>query len=111
MNPSTPVAQSTHQNHPVEGVLTDGVKNALNVTLRGCEELIPQADWIKKLSQSEKTGQPLRIKLGLDPTAPDIHIGHTVVLNKMRQLQDLGHQVIFLIGDFTSLIGDPSGRN
>ncbi|MDO9507505.1 tyrosine--tRNA ligase [Hydrogenophaga sp.] len=111
MNPSTPAAQSTHQNHPVEGVLTDGVKNALNVTLRGCEELIPQADWIKKLSQSEKTGQPLRIKLGLDPTAPDIHIGHTVVLNKMRQLQDLGHQVIFLIGDFTSLIGDPSGRN
>ncbi|MDP3206178.1 MAG: tyrosine--tRNA ligase [Hydrogenophaga sp.] len=111
MNPSTPAAQSTHQNHPVEGVLTDGVKNALNVTLRGCEELIPQADWIKKLSQSEKTGQPLRIKLGLDPTAPDIHIGHTVVLNKMRQLQDLGHQVIILIGDFTSLIGDPSGRN
>lgn len=73
--------------------------------------MIPQADWVKKLSQSEKSGQPLRIKLGLDPTAPDIHIGHTVVLNKMRQLQDLGHQVIFLIGDFTSLIGDPSGRN
>ncbi|MFN7121768.1 MAG: tyrosine--tRNA ligase, partial [Hydrogenophaga sp.] len=111
MNPSTQASQSTHPNHPVEGVLTDGVKNALSVTLRGCEELIPQADWIKKLSQSEKTGQPLRIKLGLDPTAPDIHIGHTVVLNKMRQLQDLGHQVIFLIGDFTSLIGDPSGRN
>ena len=61
--------------------------------------------------RSEATGQPLRIKLGLDPTAPDIHIGHTVVLNKMRQLQDLGHTVIFLIGDFTSLIGDPSGRN
>ena len=111
MKPSTQEAQSTHQNNPVEGVLTDGVKNALRVTLRGCEELIPQADWVKKLSQSEKSGQPLRIKLGLDPTAPDIHIGHTVVLNKMRQLQDLGHQVIFLIGDFTSLIGDPSGRN
>ena len=111
MNQSIHAAQSTQLNHPVEGVLTDGVKNALNVTLRGCEELIPQADWIKKLSQSEKSGQPLRIKLGLDPTAPDIHIGHTVVLNKMRQLQDLGHQVIFLIGDFTSLIGDPSGRN
>lgn len=91
--------------------LTDGVQHALSVTLRGCEELIPQADWVKKLSQSETSGQPLRIKLGLDPTAPDIHIGHTVVLNKMRQLQDLGHQVIFLIGDFTSLIGDPSGRN
>ncbi len=91
--------------------LTDGVRHALDVTLRGCEELIPQADWVQKLSRAERTGQALRIKLGLDPTAPDIHIGHTVVLNKMRQLQDLGHQVIFLIGDFTSLIGDPSGRN
>jgi tyrosyl-tRNA synthetase len=91
--------------------LSDAVQQALAVTVRGCEELIPQAEWVKKLSRSEATGQPLRIKLGLDPTAPDIHIGHTVVLNKMRQLQDLGHQVIFLIGDFTSLIGDPSGRN
>jgi tyrosyl-tRNA synthetase len=81
------------------------------VTLRGCEELIPQADWVRKLVRSEQSGQPLRIKLGLDPTAPDIHLGHTVVLNKLRQLQNLGHQVIFLIGDFTSLIGDPSGRN
>ena len=91
--------------------LSDDVQAALAVTLRGCEELIPQADWVRKLQRSEATGQPLRIKLGLDPTAPDIHVGHTVVLNKMRQLQDLGHQVIFLIGDFTSLIGDPSGRN
>ncbi|MDR6858164.1 tyrosyl-tRNA synthetase [Variovorax guangxiensis] len=66
---------------------------------------------MNKLQRSEATGQPLRIKLGLDPTAPDIHIGHTVVLNKMRQLQDLGHTVIFLIGDFTTTIGDPSGRN
>ncbi|WP_394329440.1 tyrosine--tRNA ligase [Rhodoferax koreense] len=81
------------------------------VSLRGCDELIPQEDWLKKLARSEATGVPLRIKLGLDPTAPDIHIGHTVVLNKMRQLQDLGHTVIFLIGDFTSMIGDPSGRN
>ena len=81
------------------------------MTLRGCEELIPQDDWVKKLARSEATGVPLRIKLGLDPTAPDIHVGHTVVLNKMRQLQDLGHTVIFLIGDFTTLIGDPSGRN
>ena len=91
--------------------LSDSVKHALAVSLRGCEELIPQSDWIKKLQKSEVTKTPLRIKLGLDPTAPDIHIGHTVVLNKMRQLQDLGHTVIFLIGDFTSLIGDPSGRN
>lgn len=81
------------------------------MTLRGCEELIPQAEWVRKLARSESNGVPLRIKLGLDPTAPDIHIGHTVVLNKMRQLQDLGHQVIFLIGDFTTMIGDPSGRN
>ena len=91
--------------------LSDAVQHALAVTLRGCEELLPQDDWIKKLIRSQNTGQPLRIKLGLDPTAPDIHLGHTVVLNKMRQLQDLGHTVIFLIGDFTSLIGDPSGRN
>ena len=91
--------------------VTDRVRAALAVTLRGCEELIPQEEWTRKLARSEATGLPLRIKLGLDPTAPDIHIGHTVVLNKMRQLQDLGHQVIFLIGDFTSLIGDPSGRN
>jgi len=91
--------------------ITDKVQEAMAVSLRGCEELIPEEDWLKKLAKSEATGVALRIKLGLDPTAPDIHIGHTVVLNKMRQLQDLGHQVIFLIGDFTSLIGDPSGRN
>ncbi|WP_294638418.1 tyrosine--tRNA ligase [uncultured Aquabacterium sp.] len=93
--------------HPV----SDRVREALAVTLRGVDELLPEADWVKKLARSEATGVPLRIKLGLDPTAPDIHLGHTVVLNKLRQLQDLGHTVIFLIGDFTSLIGDPSGRN
>ncbi|HRY88282.1 MAG TPA: tyrosine--tRNA ligase, partial [Rubrivivax sp.] len=87
------------------------VQHAMAVSLRGCDELLPQADWLKKLQRSQATAQPLRIKLGLDPTAPDIHLGHTVVLNKMRQLQDLGHTVIFLIGDFTSMIGDPSGRN
>ena len=91
--------------------VSDRVREAMAISLRGCEELLPQEDWLKKLARSEASGQPLRIKLGLDPTAPDIHIGHTVVLNKMRQLQDLGHQVIFLIGDFTTLIGDPSGRN
>ena len=91
--------------------VTDDVRHALAVSLRGCQELLPQEDWVKKLARSAATGVPLRIKLGLDPTAPDIHIGHTVVLNKMRQLQDLGHTVIFLIGDFTSMIGDPSGRN
>ena len=100
--------------HPVPPTslpMSERVREALAVTLRGCEELIPQEDWVKKLVRSEATGTPLRIKLGLDPTAPDIHVGHTVVLNKMRQLQDLGHQVIFLIGDFTTMIGDPSGRN
>ncbi|WP_421886791.1 tyrosine--tRNA ligase [Methylibium sp.] len=91
--------------------VTDAVQAALAVSLRGCDELLPQDDWLQKLARSNATGVPLRIKLGLDPTAPDIHLGHTVVLNKMRQLQDLGHQVIFLIGDFTSMIGDPSGRN
>src|SRR3954471_89223 len=91
--------------------VTDRVREAMAVSLRGVDELIPQEDWQRKLAKSQATGVPLRIKLGLDPTAPDIHVGHTVVLNKMRQLQDLGHQVIFLIGDFTSMIGDPSGRN
>ncbi|MGE4242219.1 tyrosine--tRNA ligase [Ramlibacter sp.] len=91
--------------------VTDRVRAALAVTLRGAEELLPADEWLKKLARAEATGKPLRIKLGLDPTAPDIHVGHTVVLNKMRQLQDLGHTVIFLIGDFTTMIGDPSGRN
>ncbi|HSV55240.1 MAG TPA: tyrosine--tRNA ligase [Burkholderiaceae bacterium] len=91
--------------------LTDAVREALAISLRGCDELIPEDEWSKKLARSAATGKPLRVKLGLDPTAPDIHIGHTVVLNKMRQLQDLGHTVIFLIGDFTTMIGDPSGRN
>jgi len=93
--------------HPV----TERVLAAFRVTQRGCDELLPEADWLTKLARAEATGIPLRIKLGLDPTAPDIHLGHTVVLNKLRQLQDLGHTVIFLIGDFTSMIGDPSGRN
>ncbi|KQX24575.1 tyrosine--tRNA ligase [Variovorax sp. Root434] len=91
--------------------LSNSVGRALEISLRGADELLPQDEWVRKLQRSEATGTPLRIKLGLDPTAPDIHIGHTVVLNKMRQLQDLGHRVIFLIGDFTTTIGDPSGRN
>jgi len=91
--------------------VTDAVRAALATSLRGCDELLPQAEWLAKLARSAATGRPLRIKLGLDPTAPDLHIGHTVVLNKMRQLQELGHTVTFLIGDFTSMIGDPSGRN
>ena len=91
--------------------LTDKVQEALAITKRGVDELLIEAEFAQKLARSEQSGTPLRIKLGLDPTAPDLHLGHTVVLNKMRQLQNLGHQVIFLIGDFTSMIGDPSGRN
>ena len=83
------------------------VAHQLAVFKRGADELIVESEVAQKLAR----GTPLRIKLGLDPTAPDIHLGHTVVLNKMRQMQDLGHQVIFLIGDFTTMIGDPSGRN
>jgi len=100
-------AKNLQNNFP----LTPAVFTALEVTKRGCDELLVEADWLTKLARSQATGEPLRIKLGLDPTAPDIHLGHTVVLNKLRQLQDLGHTVIFLIGDFTSMIGDPSGRN
>ena len=109
----TDILIKTLMNQPPDSlsVVSERVLEALAVTLRGVEELLPQDEWVKKLTKSEATGTPLRIKLGLDPTAPDIHIGHTVVLNKMRQLQDLGHTVIFLIGDFTSMIGDPSGRN
>ena len=84
--------------------ITDEARHALAVTKRGVDELLIEEEFAQKLARSAATGTPLRIKLGLDPTAPDIHIGHTVVLNKMRQLQDLGHTVIFLIGD-------PSGRN
>ena len=91
--------------------LSDAVREAMAITKRGIDELLIEAEFAQKLARSEQTGKPLRIKLGLDPTAPDLHLGHTVVLNKMRQLQNLGHTVIFLIGDFTSMIGDPSGRN
>ena len=90
---------------------TTDIDRQVAVAKRGADELIVEAELRAKLARARSTGKPLRIKLGLDPTAPDIHLGHTVVLNKMRQLQDLGHQVIFLIGDFTSMIGDPSGRN
>ncbi|QIM48787.1 tyrosine--tRNA ligase [Pusillimonas sp. DMV24BSW_D] len=94
-----------------EVTLSPELEEDLRVVKRGCDELLVESEFVKKMARSRETGRPLRIKLGLDPTAPDIHLGHTVVLNKLRQLQDLGHTVIFLIGDFTSMIGDPSGRN
>lgn len=83
----------------------------MNTIRRGTDTLLIESELEQKLARSKVTGEPLRCKLGLDPTAPDIHVGHTVVLNKLRQLQDLRHTVIFLIGDFTAAIGDPSGRN
>jgi len=83
------------------------VERQLEIIRRGCDELLIEAELRDKL----KSGRPLRVKAGFDPTAPDLHLGHTVLLNKLKQLQDLGHHVIFLIGDFTGMIGDPSGRN
>lgn len=83
------------------------MNDALAIIKRGCDELLIEQELVEKL----KTGRPLRIKAGFDPTAPDLHLGHTVLLNKMRQLQELGHQVLFLIGDFTGMIGDPTGKS
>ncbi len=114
MNSQPTAAPNTHdgQKTAVPSLpISNAVRNALAIIKRGVDELLIEAEFAQKLAASEKSGKPLRIKLGLDPTAPDLHLGHTVVLNKMRQLQDLGHTVIFLIGDFTSMIGDPSGRN
>ena len=91
--------------------MTDDIREAMALIARGTDTFLIQSEFEQKLARSKATGEPLRCKLGLDPTAPDIHIGHTVVLNKLRQLQDLGHTVIFLVGDFTAAIGDPSGRN
>ncbi len=86
-------------------------KEQLEIIKRGAVEIIVEADLLKKLEKSVLTAKPLRVKTGFDPTAPDIHLGHTVLLNKMRQFQDIGHEVIFLIGDFTGMIGDPTGKS
>ncbi len=86
-------------------------KQQLDIIKRGAVEIIVEADLLKKLEKSVSTGKPLRVKLGFDPTAPDIHLGHAVPLNKARQFQDLGHEVLFLIGDFTGMIGDPTGKS
>lgn len=105
------MTESSPLSPPTELPVSASARRALDIAKRGCDELLVEQDFLRKIVRSEASGQPLRIKLGLDPTAPDLHLGHTVVLNKMRQLQDLGHTVIFLIGDFTAMIGDPSGRN
>ncbi len=87
------------------------VKEQLDILLRGVAEIIPADELEQKLQKSYDTGIPLRVKLGVDPTAPDVHLGHTVVMRKLRQFQDLGHTVVLIVGDYTAQIGDPSGRN
>ena len=87
------------------------VKEQLDILMRGVIDVVPQEELEKKLQKSYDTGVPLRIKMGVDPTAPDVHFGHTVVMRKLRQFQDLGHTVVLIVGDYTAQIGDPSGRN
>ena len=87
------------------------VRNNIELLKRGTEEIIPLDEFQKKIERSEKENRPLIVKAGFDPTAPDIHLGHTVLLRKMKHFQDMGHTVVFLIGDFTGMIGDPSGKS
>lgn len=87
------------------------VQRQLNIIQRGVAEIVPQDELVEKLNRSVSTGTPLKVKLGLDPTAPDLHVGHTVVLHKLRQFQELGHTIQLLIGDFTGRIGDPTGKS
>src|SRR3954469_22378585 len=87
------------------------VQEQLDQIRRGAVEIIREEELLEKLKRAQKTGKPLRVKAGFDPTAPDIHVGHTVLIRKMKHFQDLGHTAVFLIGDFTGLIGDPSGRS
>src|SRR3954463_9588504 len=87
------------------------VDEQLTYLKKGAAEIIRESDLRSKLEKSRATGKPLRVKLGMDPTAPDLHLGHTVLLRKLKHFQDLGHTAIFLIGDFTAMIGDPTGRN
>ncbi len=93
------------------GVAAKTIDEQVAYLTRGCADVVREADLRAKLQRSAETGRPLVVKVGFDPTAPDLHLGHTVLLNKMRQFQDLGHRVIFLIGSFTGLIGDPTGRS
>src|SRR4051794_35188875 len=87
------------------------VDEQLAVIRRGVEKIVPEADLAIKLESSRKTGKPLRIKYGIDPTGIDVHLGHTVPLRKLRQFQELGHQAVIIIGNYTALVGDPSGRD
>src|SRR5437764_11491813 len=90
---------------------TSQIDQQLEYIRRGAVEIIREEELAEKLKRAQKTGKPLRVKTGFDPTAPDIHVGHTVLIRKMKHFQELGHTVIFLIGDFTGMIGDPSGRS
>ena len=91
--------------------MTETIAEQINLLKRGTVEVFTETELAQKLAISATTGQKLRIKLGLDPTSPDIHLGHTVVLRKMRQFQDLGHKAVLIIGDYTARIGDPTGQN
>ena len=91
--------------------IPDEISQQMEQIRRGADEVIPEADLVEKLKLSLKNNKPLTIKAGFDPTAPDLHLGHTVLINKLRQFQDLGHHVVFLIGDFTGMIGDPTGKS
>ena len=94
-----------------ENLMKNAISEQIQLLKRGTIELFTEAELTEKLTEAAKTGKRLRIKLGLDPTSPDIHLGHTVVLRKMRQFQDLGHKAVLIIGDYTALIGDPTGQN
>jgi tyrosyl-tRNA synthetase len=97
--------------HSLENKVNTDINQSLAIIKRGCDELLIEAEIVEKLRLSIKAGVPLRIKAGFDPTAPDLHLGHTVLINKLRHFQDLGHKVLFLIGDFTGMIGDPTGKS
>ena len=87
------------------------VAEQLDVIRRNAVEVVPEEELVRKLERSARTGEPLRVKQGFDPTRPDLHIGHAVSLRKLREIQELGHEIIFVVGDYTALIGDPSGRS
>ena len=87
------------------------VAEQLDVIRRGAEQIVPETDLVRKLERSVRTGKPLRVKYGIDPTGIDVHLGHTVPLRKLRLFQELGHQAVLIIGNYTALVGDPSGRD
>src|SRR6185369_10867317 len=96
---------------PMKTTFSKTPEQQLEEILRGTAEVISKGELLEKLKESHKEGRPLKVKWGADPSAPDIHLGHTVVLRKLRQFQDMGHKVQFLIGDFTAMIGDPTGKS